>query len=326
MINQIKVKAFGSAEELVIENIMELPRPGPGQILVDVEAAGVNYMDVYQRKGIYKASLPIVLGLEGVGRISALGEGTQSNAVALKIGQRIAWINAPGSYASQVLVPASQAIPVPDSFSIAEALLFQALTAQYLVKEYRDIKPGDRVLVHSAAGGVGQLLIQWFKHLGAWVVGTTSSNTKAIVAQAAGADAVVQYGPGYEFLEEVLALTNGQGVHLAIDGVGEATLRSTLKALSRGGTAVSIGSASGPAPAIEPSLLTNKAIRLAGGSVFSYTADPVELQWRASEVIKGIQEGWLRISGGTGYDLAHCADAHRDLESRNTQGKLYLIP
>jgi NADPH2:quinone reductase len=295
-------------------------------VLVDVEAAGVNYIDVYQRKGIYKLPLPFTPGLEGVGRVREVGEAGDENISNLGVGQRVAWINVPGSYASQVVIPAAQVIPIPDSFMAAQALLFQGLTAQYLVSEYREVRNGDRVLVHSAAGGVGLLLVQWFKHLGAWVVGTTSSEAKAATARAAGADAVINYAHDYEFLDELMILTGGRGVDLAIDGVGAATLKKTLKGLARGGTAVSIGAASGPVPAIQPGQLTERCIRLAGGSVFSYTADPSELRRRASDLVEAIREGWLRMGEGTAYDLESAAEAHRDIEGRATQGKLYLTP
>jgi NADPH2:quinone reductase len=257
--------------------------------------------------------------------VREVGDGAEPNAAALKVGQRVAWINVPGSYASQVLVPSAQAIPVPDHFTTAQGLLFQRLTAQYLVTEYREIRAGDRALVHSAAGGVGLLLVQWFKHLGAWVVGTASSDAKAATARAAGANAVINYGKNYAFLDELMSLTGGRGVDLAIDGVGASTLESTLKGLARGGTAVSIGSVSGgPRPAIQPEQLVNKCIRLAGGSVFSYTADPAELKRRAGAVIEGIRAGWLRMDEGKAYPLERAAEAHRDIESRSTQGKLYL--
>jgi NADPH2:quinone reductase len=318
------VRAFGDPEQLTLETGAETPQVGAGQLLVDVEAAGINYIDVYQRiGGNHRLPLPFTPGLEGVGRVHAVGEGVDGGP---EVGQRVAWINTIGSYASQVVIPATQAIPVPDTFTPVQALFFQSLTAQYLVSEYRDIQPSDRVLVHSAAGGVGLLLVQWFKHLGAWVVGTTSSDAKAATIRAAGADAVINYGQDYTFLDELLALTDGQGVVLAIDGVGAATLASTLKGLARGGTAVSIGGASGPSPTISPGQLTEKCIRLAGGSVISYTADPAELQRRAAAVIAAIQVGWLKLDEGIVYDLGHAADAHRAIEGRGTQGKLYLTP
>jgi NADPH2:quinone reductase len=261
-----------------------------------------------------------------VGRVREVGEGGDENISNLVVGERVAWINVPGSYASQVVIPAAQAIPIPDSFMAAQALLFQGLTAQYLVSEYRDVRNGDRVLVHSAAGGVGLLLVQWFKHLGAWVVGTTSNETKAATARDAGADAVINYGRDYEFLEELMTLTGGRGVDLAIDGVGAATLEKTLKGLARGGTAVSIGAASGPPPAIQPGQLTERCIRLAGGSIFSYTADPSELRRRASDLVEAISADWLRMGEGTAYDIGRAAEAHRDIEGRGTRGKLYLTP
>ena len=326
MVRRVIVKAFGCPEQLILERVAEVPRVEPGDLLVDVEACGVNYIDVYQRSGIYKVPLPFTPGFEGVGRVREIGEGAETPVPGLKVGQRVAWMNAPRSYASQAVVPAAQAIPVPDRFTTAQALLFQGLTAQYLVTEYRDVHPGDRVLVHSAAGGVGLLLVQWFKHLGAWVAGTVSSDAKAVTARTAGADAVINYGTDYAFLDELMSLTGGRGVDLAIDGVGAATLESTLKGLARGGTTISIGSASGPRPAIQPEQLVSKCIRLAGGSVFSYTANAAELQRRAGEVIEAVSAGWLHVDEGKAYPLERVVEAHRDIESRRTQGKLYLRP
>jgi NADPH2:quinone reductase len=230
-VRRVVVTAFGGPEQLTLETVAELPPVQSGELLVDVEACGINYLDVYQRTGRYKRPLPYTPGFEGVGRIRKAGEGSPGGFDA---GQRVAWINAVGSYASQVVVLAAQAIPVPDSFTTTQALMFQSLTAQYLVSEYRDVRPGDRVLVHSAAGGVGLLLVQWIKQLGAWVVGTTSSDAKAENARAAGADAVINYSHNYDFLDELKSLTGGRGVDLAFDGVGAATLESTVKGLSRG--------------------------------------------------------------------------------------------
>lgn len=320
---RVTVKAFGGPEQLTVETVSEALRPGQGQILIDVEAAGVNYLDVYQRKGQSSVSLPFAPGLEGVGRVRELGEGVAQD---LAIGDRVAWINAAGSYASEVLVSAAEAIPVPNEFTATEALLFQAITAEYLVSEYRALRPGDRVLVHAAAGGVGQILVQWLKHLGVWVVGTVSSDAKAAAVRDGGADAVINYGTDYAFLDELLSLTNGQGVDLAFDAVGAATLAMTLNALRKGGTAVSYGSASGPPPTIDPRQLVPKCTRLAGGALFSYVGDPSELQRRAAVVVEAIQSGWLRMGQGTAYALANVAEAHRDIEGRGTRGKLYLTP
>ena len=321
-IRRVIVTAFGGPEQLTFDTVSEGPTPGALELLVDVEAAGINYLDVYQRSGRYKLPLPYTPGFEGVGHVRQAGAGVGGFAV----GDRVAWINVLGSYASQVIVPAAQAISVPDQFTTTQALMFQSLTAQFLVTEYRNIRAGDWVLVHSAAGGVGLLLVQWLKHLGAQVIGTTSNDIKAATARAAGADAVINYSRNYDFLDDLKSITGGRGVDLAFDGVGAATLESTVKGLARGGTAVSIGSASGPAPAIQPDQLLSQCARLAAGSVFSYTADPAELHARAAEVILGISEGWLRIDHGKAYPLDRAAEAHGDIEGRGTQGKLYLDP
>lgn len=323
---RVIVRTYGGPEQLEIEEVTT-PVPGPGQVLVDTEAAGVNYLDLSQRSGgskVHQVILPLALGLEGVGRVRAVGDGAASEGLA--VGARVAWIDVPGSYASQVIVPARRAVVVPETITTSQALLFQALTAQYLVHEYRSIRPGDRVLVHAAAGGVGQILVQWLKHVGAFVVGTVSSEAKAATVRALGADAVVVYGNDYRFLDEVMTLSDGKGVDLAFDGLGEKTLLNTIASLGRGGTVVAIGAASGPIPQVHPGQLTLRCLRLAGGSVFSYVADPTELRQRAAMVIAGIEAGWLQISDAAAYDLGRAADAHRDIESRRTQGKLYLTP
>jgi NADPH2:quinone reductase len=317
--------AFGGPEQLMVEQTGQPQRVGVGDLLVDVEAAGVNYLDVMQRQGVSGMPLPFMPGLEGVGRVREVGKAADGEP-ALSVGQRVAWVNVPGSYASRLVLPAAQAVAIPDTFTIEQGLLFQSLTAQYLVTEYRHVQAGDRVLVHAAAGGVGQLLVQWFKHLGAWVVGTTSNQTKAAVARAAGADAVIDYGRDYAFADELKSLTEGRGVDLAIDSVGAATFASSLKSLARGGTLVSCGSSSGAPPAVNPLDLIFPCTRVAGGAVFSYVDTPAELQRRAREVLDGIEAGWLRLPQATAYDLGEAADAHRALEARQTSGKLYLKP
>jgi NADPH2:quinone reductase len=325
---RVVIQAHGGPEQLVLASSGEEPRPGPGQLLVDVEVAGLNYLDVYQRKGggLHPVPVPFTPGLEGIGRVKRVGDKVESEPFAPSEGMRVAWIDVPGSYAEQVLVPASRAIVIPDSLTLAEGLLFQPLTAQYLATEYRDVQPGDRVLVHAAAGGVGHLLVQWLKHLGAWVVGTTSSEEKAASVRALGADAVINYGRNYDFLDELLSLTHGRGVDLAFDSVGAATFEATIASLARGGTAVACGMASGPATAVDPGLLTAKSLRIAGGNVFAYTADPAELRQRAAKVVEGLTGGWLRIGDSTAYGLAQASDAHRAIEARGTRGKLYLVP
>ncbi|MEX3776564.1 quinone oxidoreductase [Pseudomonas sp. MYb118] len=320
---RVIVQALGGPEQLVLERGSNVQRPGAGEVLVDVEAAGVNFLDINLRKGlgVHAVSTPFTPGLEGVGRVRKAG-----GNVPFSVGQRVAWVNVPNSYASQIVVPAELIVPVPDSFSVSQSLLFQALTAQYLATEYRSVQPGDRVLVQAAAGGVGQLLVQWLKHLGAWVVGTVSSDDKADVARACGADEVINYGRDYQFLDELLLVTNGKGVDLAFDSVGAATFVNTVKGLARGGMAVCCGISSGPAPAISPAELTTACTRVAAGSVFSYIAEPLEFKRRAASVIEGIEAGWLRMPNAKSYAISRAADAHRDIESRLTHGKLYLSP
>lgn len=320
-LRRVMVNAVGGPEQLVLDTFADIPQAGPGQVLVDVEAAGVNYLDVMQRKGMLPMPLPYTPGMEGVGLVREAGADS-----ALQVGQRVAWVNVRGSYASQLVLPAAQAIPVPDDFGLHQALLFQGLTAQYLTHEYRQVQPGDRVLVHAGAGGVGQLLVQWLKHLGAWVVATTSSDAKAEVARHAGADAVINYGRDYAFLEALQKLTGGRGVDLAFDSIGAATLASTVKGLARGGMAVVCGSSSGLPPAINPMELIAPCTRVAAGSVFSYIAEPAELQRRAAAVIEGIRAGWLHMPAGHAFTLDQAVDAHRALEGRGLHAKLYLKP
>lgn len=320
---RVIVQALGGPEHLALEAGAEIPSPAAGEVVVDVEAAGVNFLDINLRKGagVHAVPAPFTPGLEGVGRICAVGTG-----VALAVGTRVAWVNAPGSYASRLSLRAELVVPLPESLTTEQALLFQALTAHYLATEYRAIQPGDRVLVHAAAGGVGQLLVQWLKHLGAWVVGTTSSAEKAEAARAAGADVVINYGRDYRFLDALMHLTEGRGVDLAFDSVGAATFVHTVKGLARGGTAVSCGVSSGPAPAISPADLAHASTRVAAGSVFAYITEPGEFQRRAARVIEGIQAGWLRMPEATAYPMDRVADAHRAIEGRQTHGKLYLLP
>jgi len=316
---KIVVSNTGGPEELKLEVATD-PHPGADQIAVKTEVAGINYIDVYQRKGVYKVPLPYTPGFEGAGTITALG----GNVQQLKVGQRVAWINSIGSYAEAVVIPASQAIVLPSDLKPDQGLLFQAVTAQYLVSEYRALKPGDWVLVHSAAGGVGQILVQWAKHLGATVIGTTSNAQKAERVRAMGADHVIDYVKS-DFQAEVMKLSSQRGVDLVVDAVGKDTFERSVQSLARGGTAVSYGAASGPPPKIDPPSLSAKALRVAGGSIFGFVAEPKQLQARAQAVLQGIQAGWLKMGGSTSYPLAEAKRAHADIESRRTQGKLMLV-
>lgn len=316
---KVIVSKTGGPEVLEVVTA-EKPTVKPGEVLVDVEAAGVNYVDVYLRNGaVNYMSLPFVPGFEGVGTIRELGAGVTT----LTVGKRVSWINAPGSYAEQITLPAEQAIVIPDFFSIDEGLLFQGITAQYLVTEYRDIKPGDVALVHAAAGGVGQFLVQWLKHLGAIVIGTASTEEKLQTIRALGADHVVNYADGH-FLDAVLELTNGRGVDIAFDAVGATTFSATIEALASRGIAVAYGQASGVAPDAQIYPLILKGARVAGGSIFTYIEDPAEMQRRAAALINGISEGWLHALTTTRFPLDKVGAAHQAIESRGTQGKLAI--
>lgn len=296
------------------------PAIGANEVLVEVEAAGINYLDVYLRDGVLGFPTPFTPGFEGVGTVSSVGAGVTH----LKVGDRVAWINHLGSYAEQVALPAEKAIMLPAGFSLENSLLFQGVTAQYLLTEYRAIRAGDVVLVHAAAGGVGQVLVQWLKHLGAIVIATASTEDKLRTVRALGADHAINYSNG--FLDAVMALTDGRGVDLAFDAVGATTFADTVKALARRGMAVAYGQSSGVAPDVGVFALIMKGARVAGGDLFGYIDAPAELQMRATAVITAIEEGWLRLGQATRFALHDAAAAHTAIEGRGTQGKLALIP
>jgi NADPH2:quinone reductase len=316
---KIVIKSVGGPDVLELQNFSS-PRPGAGEIVVAVEAAGINYLDVYQRQGHLDVPRPFTPGYEGAGIVREVGPGVSDP----KPGSRVAWINVFGSYAAELTMPAVQAIAVPRSFEVDQGLLFQAVTAQYLLTEYRAIRRGDVVLVHAAAGGVGQILTQWLKHLGAIVIGTASTEEKLRTVRNLGADHAINYASG--FLEQVLEATRGRGVDIAFDAVGATTFADTLKALARRGTAVSYGRASGYPGDVEVLPLILKGTRVAGASLFEYIDDPKEMHLRASAAIRAVEEGWLRLPPVTRYPLRDVVAAHRSFEGRGTQGKLALIP
>lgn len=294
----------------------------PGRLLVDVAAAGVNFIDTYQRSGVYSMSLPSGLGLEGAGTVRAVGEGVSGFAP----GDRVAWSSAPGSYAEQVAVPADAALPVPDGVELrtAAAAMLQGLTAHYLVRSTYPVGPGDVVLLHAAAGGVGLLLIQLAKAQGARVIGTASTGEKRALATGAGADEVLPY-EGFD--ERVRELTDGRGASVVYDGVGKDTFDQSLASLRQRGYLVLFGGASGQVPPFDPQRLNSAgSVYLTRPSIGPYTADAEELRWRANELFGAIAEGALRVRIGGSYPLAEAAAAHRDLEARQTTGKLVLVP
>jgi NADPH2:quinone reductase len=298
------------------------PAPGPGEVLVEVAAAGVNYIDTYQREGIYPVALPFVPGLEAVGRVVALGADVEGFAV----GDRVAWCEVLGSYAERVAVPADKAVPVPDAVSdeLAVGALLQGMTAHFLVTDCVALRPGDDVLVHAAAGGVGLLLTQLAAACGARVIATTSTDDKAELARAAGAAEVLRYA---EVPDRVRELTGGAGVAVAYDSVGATTFDASLAALRRRGTLVLFGAASGPVPPVDPQRLNRAgSAYLTRPKLFDYVATPEELADRAAAVYAAVADGSLDVRIGHRYPLDAAREAHEDLQARRTTGKVLLVP
>jgi NADPH2:quinone reductase len=300
------------------------PSPGPGQILIKIAFSGVNYIDTYYRTGLYKSELPIDIGMEAAGVVESVGPDVRGFAA----GQRVAYCMARGSYAEYAVVPASQVVKLPDGIAldIAAAALLQGMTAHYLTHSTFSLKAGDTALVHAAAGGAGLLVVQMARMLGARVIGTVSTEAKAAMAREAGANEVVLYNT-QDFAAEAKRLTGGRGVDVVYDSVGAATFLKSLDSLRPRGMLVSFGNASGPVPAVEPLLLSQKgSLFLTRPTLSHYAATPEELQWRAGEVLNWIAAGRLKIHIHRIYNLAEAAQAHLDLESRATSGKLLLKP
>jgi NADPH2:quinone reductase len=320
--NVVVFHAPGGPEVLALEQ-QPLPVPGPGEVVVRVARAGVNFIDIYYRSGAYRADLPARVGQEGAGTVEQVGEGVRD----LRPGDRVAWAAAIGSYATQVLVPAAKLVPVPDALSLedAAAVLMQGITAQYLSHSVYPIRAGDDVLVHAAAGGVGLLLTQMAKERGARVIATVSTDEKAVLAREAGADEVIVYGRE-EVAPAVRALTGGVGVHVVYDAVGKTTFAASLDSLRPRGYFVLYGAASGPPPPIEASTLQTKgSLFFTRPTIVHYTAERAELLARASDVFGMVVSGALRVRIGGRYPLAEAARAQSDLESRRSTGKLLLV-
>jgi NADPH2:quinone reductase len=316
------VPSTGAADVLQVTEV-DRPSPGDGQVLVRVAVAGVNYMDVYQRSGTVPLPTPFVAGVEGVGTVVEVGNGVDD----LPIGRRVGWLRGgQGSYAEYVLVDAAMAVPVPDAVpdEVAAAVLMQGVTAQYLATDTYRVQPGDTVLVHAAAGGVGQLLTQVVALRGGRVIGTVSTEQKAEVARAAGAEEVLRYE---EVPGRVRQLTGGNGVAAVYDGVGGATFDASLASLRPRGVLAVYGTSSGPTPPLEiPRLNSGGSLYVTRPTVVHYTATRDELRARTDEVFGWVASGQLRVSIGGRYPLADAARAHQDLESRRTTGKLLLFP
>lgn len=324
MPHAIRFHETGGPDVLRWESVT-VPAPGPGELHIRNRAVGLNFIDTYHRSGLYPVQLPSGLGLEGAGEVLAVGPGVTGFAP----GDRIAYASGPlGAYAEERLLPAEKAVRLPPAiaFETAAAMMLQGLTAQYLLRRTYRVQPGDAVLIHAAAGGVGLLAGQWAKHLGATVIGTAGSADKAALARAHGYDHVILYREE-DFVARVRALTGGAGVAVVYDGVGKDTFMGSLDCLRPLGTMVSYGNASGPVPAIEPLLLSQKgSLFLTRPTLMHYTATRADLLAAAAELFEVVEQGVVRVEVNQTYPLAEAARAHRDLESRRTTGSTVLLP
>lgn len=316
----IQMSQYGGPEVLKVAQI-NLERPKKGQALVQIKAAGINFIDIYQRRGTYPVQLPCTLGLEASGVVEAIGEGVTN----VKPGDRVAYVHEPGSYAEHNIVQAEHLIPIPAELSFEQGAAFplQGMTAHYLLHEFRKIKPNDVILIHAAAGGMGLLLVQWAKHLGARVLGTVSTEEKAQIAKEAGADEVILYTK-QDFPTEVSRLTNKHGADYIIDGVGKTTFPGNLEAAALRGNIAIFGAASGPADPISPNILMKKSLTISGGTLFNYLLTTQELMMRAAAVLEGIKQGWLKLRIDETFPLDQVQKAHKKLEDRSTAGKVLL--
>jgi NADPH2:quinone reductase len=320
----IRIHQHGGPEVLRYEDI-PTPTPGRGQALVKIEAAGVNYVDVYHRTGLYKQSVPLTLGTEAAGVVAAVGPDVRDVAV----GERVAYQGVGGAYAEYAVVPADRLVPLPDGISMKDgaAAMLQGMTAQYLACSTYPLQPGDTCLIHAAAGGVGLLLVQIAKKIrGARVIGTVSTEAKAALARAAGADEVILYSRE-QFEPAVKRLTGGAGVQVVYDAVGIDTFFQGLDCLALRGMMVLYGQSSGPVGTIDPAILSQKgSLYLTRPSLQHYVASRAALLERAGQILTWIREGLLTLRIGHEFPLSHAANAHRQLEGRATTGKVLLIP
>jgi NADPH2:quinone reductase len=318
----IRVHQYGGPEAMELEQL-PLPTPGPGQALVKVEAAGVNFIDIYQRSGAYKLPLPLGLGLEGAGTVEALGEGASGVAV----GDRVAWTQIPGSYATHNVIAADRLVKLPAKLSARDgaAAMLQGMTAHYLIHSTYPLKAGETCLIHAAAGGVGLLLCQMAKMVGARVIGTTSTEEKAALARGAGADEVILYTQ-QDFEAEVKRLTGSKGVDVVYDGVGKDTFDKGLNLIRPRGMMVLFGQASGAVAPLDPQILNAKGcLYLTRPRLDVYIESREELVERASDVLGWIADGKLKLRVEHTYSLDQAGQAHTDLNGRKTTGKLVLL-
>ncbi|GAB3293389.1 quinone oxidoreductase family protein [Parasphingorhabdus pacifica] len=319
----IRVQAHGGPEVLEVADTAE-PEPAGRELLVDVAASGVNFIDTYQRSGMYSVPLPFTPGAEGAGAIVAVG----SEVTEFAVGDRVAWAMTPGSYAQRAVIPVDKAVRIPAEVDdrTAAAAALQGMTAHYLVNSTHAVRTGDTALVHAAAGGMGLLLTQMIKAKGGNVIGTVSTPEKEELARATGADEVIRYTES-DVAEQVKDLTDGRGVDVVYDGVGKTTFDGSLASLRPRGMLALFGAASGPVPPVDPQRLNSAgSVFLTRPSLAHYLLSRSELDWRAGDVYGAIANGRLNIRVGATYALEEAGRAHEDLEARRTTGKLLVLP
>jgi NADPH2:quinone reductase len=319
----IRVHAPGGPEVMKLEDVPE-PQPKAGEAIVKVDAAGLNYIDVYQRSGLYKLDMPLTLGLEAGGTVTAVGAGVTD----VKVGDKVAYTGVPGAYAQYAAVPAARLVVLPQGVSTKQgaAIMLQGMTAHYLACSTYPLKKGDTCLVHAAAGGVGLILCQIARLRGAKVIGTVSTEEKAKLAREAGADETILY-TRQDFAAEVKRITGGKGLQVVYDSVGKDTWEGSLSSLAPRGLIALYGQSSGPIGQIDPQILNAKgSLFLTRPSLFHYIATREELQQRAGELFGWIREGKLKLRMEFEFPLKDAAEAHRALEGRKTTGKVLLIP
>jgi NADPH:quinone reductase len=319
----IRITEHGGPEVMRLE---ELPTPAPqaGQVLVRVEAAGVNFIDTYQRSGQYKVPLPYTMGVEGAGVVDAVGDGVSGVAP----GARVAWTNVPGAYATHAVVPADKVVPLPAGITSQQgaAAMLQGMTAHYLAHSTFPLREGDTCLVHAGAGGVGLLLTQMAKRAGARVFTTVSTDEKARLSKEAGADEVIRYTEE-DFRDAVRRMTDGNGVRVVYDSVGKDTFEKSLDSLSPRGLLVLYGQSSGAVPSFDAQVLSAKgSLFLTRPTLAHYTATRDALLARANDVFAWIADGSLKLRVGATFPLAEAAHAHAELQGRRTTGKVLLLP
>ena len=324
MPHAIRIHQTGGPEVLCWETV-DLPAPAAGEATVRHHAVGLNYIDTYHRTGLYPLPLPSGIGLEGAGVVEAVGEGVSE----VKVGDRVAYAGGPiGAYAEVRNIPAHRLLQLPDSigFDTGAAMMLQGLTAAYLLRKTYRVQPGDAVLIHAAAGGVGLIACQWAKALGATVIGTVGSPAKAALAKAHGCDHVIDYTTE-NFNQRVRDITGGEGVAVVYDGVGKDTFMGSLDSLRPMGMMVSYGNASGPVPPVDLILLSQKgSLFITRPTIMSYTAKRADLLALGAELFEVVTSGRVRIEVHQTYALRDAAQAHRDLEARKTTGSTILLP